>query len=160
MKRKIIGIILVLALALSLPGVALATGDVRQTDFFTDVPHSQTAFADMEYRHIGPEPIQARIGEARELLNDAANARAVEELYDRISDDYLEMDTMKNLMEIRSSQDIRDEEAVAERVWYTEQEELLKDTIRALVRDIAAVKEYIVPLSGDLKELRAVWLEK
>ena len=126
MKQKIIAIILALALALSLPGGTLAAeGDARQTDF-----------ADMEYKHIEPEPILAQIGEARELLDDAANAERVEELYEQISDDYQEMFTMTILVTIRSDQDIWDEEAVAENIWCTERNTLVSDAILALIRDI------------------------
>ena len=90
----------------------------------------------MEYRHIEPEPILALIGEARGLLDDAANAERVEELYDRISDAFLERSTMRVLMYIRTCQDIWDEEAAAEYAWCAEQEDLVNDAIRALVRDI------------------------
>ena len=137
MKQKLMGIILALALALSLSGQALcAEAEARQTDFFDEVPHSQTDFADMEYRHIEPEPILALVEEARGLLGDASNAQAVEELYDRISDTSLEMSTMRVLISIRSYQDIRDEDAAAESAWCAERDELVNDAIRALVRDI------------------------
>ena len=136
MKRKIIAIILALALSLTLPGRALAAENVRQTDFFPEVPHSQTDFADMEYKHIELEPILALIEEARGLLDDAANAQTVAALYDRISDASLEMSTMRVLISLLSYLDIRDEDAAAESAWCAERDELANDAIRALVRDI------------------------
>ena len=93
MKHRLICIILTLALALTLSGGALAAEEVRQTDFFAGVLHSQTGFADMEYRRIEPEPILSLIDQARELLDDASNAARVEELYDQISGDFLELST-------------------------------------------------------------------
>ena len=137
MKRRLISVILVLALILSLPGGALAAGgEVRQTDFFADFAHSETDFADMAYRHIEPEPTLALIEEARGLLGDASNASRVEELYDEISDDALEMRAMGALIYIRTSQNIWDAEASAEDAWCTERDELVNDAIGALVRDI------------------------
>ena len=52
-------------------------------------------------------------------MDDAANARAVEELYEQISDDYLELFTMVSLAYILSCQDIWNEEAAAEYAWCT-----------------------------------------
>ena len=136
MKHRLICIILTLALALTLSGGALAAEEVRQTDFFAGVLHSQTDFADMEYRRIEPEPILALIDQARELLDDASNAARVEELYDQISGDFLELSTMRILIYIRACQDIWDEEAAAEYARCAEQEDLMNDAIRALARDI------------------------
>ena len=136
-KQKLIGIILALAMALSLSGQALcAEAEARQTGFFAEVPHSQTDFADMKYKHIEAEPILTLIEEARGLLGDASNAQEVEELYDRISDVSLEMSTMRVLISLLSYQDIRDEDAAAESAWCAERDELANDAIRALVRDI------------------------
>lgn len=57
MKRKLIGIILALALTLSLSGEAFAAaGEARQTGFFADVPRPQTDFADME--RLGPDGVE------------------------------------------------------------------------------------------------------
>lgn len=61
--------------------------------------------------HPCPGPV---IEEARKLLDDASNVQAVEELCDRISDDFLGMHTMMALAYTFSCQDIWDEEASAE----------------------------------------------
>lgn len=57
MKRRLIGIILALALTRSLSGEAFAAaGEARQTGFFAEAPHPQTDFADME--RLGPDGME------------------------------------------------------------------------------------------------------
>ena len=82
MRKRILTLLLVLSLLLSLCPTALAAeGGVRETDFFTDQPHADVDYADMEYRHIDVQPLLEEMEAVQALLPDAANAKAVEERY-------------------------------------------------------------------------------
>ena len=52
MRKKLLSLLLTLAMVLSLCPAALAAedaGDVRETDFFTDQEHTDLTFDEMEY---------------------------------------------------------------------------------------------------------------
>ena len=57
MKKRIVSLLLAILLALSAAPAALAAGGgVRETDFFTDQPHSELLFQEMTYQHMELEP--------------------------------------------------------------------------------------------------------
>ena len=115
MRKKLLTLLLVFSLLLSMcPAALAAEGGVRETDFFTDQPHADVNYADMEYKHIDSEPILAEMDEIRELLTDSANEKAVEETFLKFADQFLEIVTMYQLVNIKTYQDVTDEEAAAE----------------------------------------------
>ena len=112
MRKKLLTLLLVFSLLLSMCPTALAAeGGTRETDFFTDQPHADVNYADMEYKHIDSEPILAEMDEIRELLTDSANEKAVEETFSKFADQFLEIITMYQLVNIKTYQDVTDDEA-------------------------------------------------
>ena len=137
MRKRILTLLLVLSLLLSLCPTALAAeGGVRETDFFTDQPHADVDYADMAYRHIDGGPILAEMEEIRALLDDGANAKKAEEAFGRLSGQYLEMVTMYTLADIRTYQDVTDEEAAAELEYTQNLCVTASDALILLIQDI------------------------
>lgn len=137
MRKKLLTLLLVFSLLLSMSPVALAAeGGVRETDFFTDQPHADVNYADMEYKHIDSEPILAEMDEIRELLSDSANAEAVEESFNKFADQFLEIVTMYQLVNIKTYQDVTDEEASAESEYTTSLYMTVADALILLIQDI------------------------
>ena len=95
MKKRLLTLLLAFSLLLSMCPVALAAEDgVRETDFFTDQTHADVNFSDMEYKHIDSEPILAEMDEIRELLADGANEKTVEESFNKVADQFVEIVSM------------------------------------------------------------------
>lgn len=137
MRKKLLTLLLVLSLLLSLcPAALAAEGGVRETGFFTDQPHADVDYADMEYRHIDSEPVLAEMEEIRGLLDDGANARKVEESFGRFSGQFLETVTMYSLAYIRTCQDVTDQEAAAELEYTQNLCMTVSDGLILLIQDI------------------------
>lgn len=137
MKKRLLTLLLIFSLLLSMCPVALAAeGGVRETDFFTDQPHADVNYADMEYKHIDSEPILAEMDEIRELLTDSANAKAVEESFNKFTDQFQEIVTMYWLIDIKTYQDVTDEEAAAELEYTNELYTKVADALILLIQDI------------------------
>ena len=117
MRKKLLSLLLTLSLLLSLCPAALAADDVRETDFFTDQEHADVNFADMEYEHIDGDAIQAEMDAIAELAADEANAAEVEERFNGITDEYMNVLTMYTLISIRTDQNVYDEEAMEEHAY-------------------------------------------
>lgn len=108
MKKRVLSLVLVLALALSLCPWALAA-ESRETDFFEDQPHTELNFDEIEYKHIEAEPILAAMEEIRGLMVDAANEETVAEKFDAVADQYMELYTMYIIANILVNQDATNE---------------------------------------------------
>ncbi len=148
MKRKILSLLLALSLLLSLCPAALAVEDgVRETDFFTDQPHANVDFADMTYRHIDSEPILEEMDGVRKLLPDGGNGKKVEEAFDRLTGQFLEIITMYQLVQIRTYQDVTDGEAAAWHEHTARLYETVADALVLLIQDILKS-----PCGGFLRE--------
>ena len=137
MRKKLLSLLLTLSLLLSMVPAALAVEDgVRETDFFTDQPHADVNYADMEYKHIDSEPILKEMEEIRELLSDGANEKKVEETFNKFAEQYMEIITMYTLVDIKTYQDVTDEEAAAEQEYATELARTVSDALILLIQDI------------------------
>lgn len=138
MKKRILTLLLTVSLLLSMCPLALAAEEdgARETDFFTDQPHADVDYADMEYRHIEAEPVLAEMEALRELIGDAANEKAVEEKFNAFTDQFQEIITMYTLMNIRSYQDVTDEEANAELEYTNGVYMQVADALILLIQDI------------------------
>ena len=114
MRKKLLSLLLTLAMLLSLCPAALAAedgGDIRETDFFTDQTHTELNFDEMEYQAVDGDQFVADIEALQELAADKANAEAVEEGFYSLMDRYLNMVTMYRLANIKTSQNVNDKEA-------------------------------------------------
>jgi len=137
MRKKLLALLLTLSLLLSVCPVALAAEDgVRETDFFTDQTHADVNYADMEYKHIDGEPILKEMEEIRELLSDGANAKKVEETFNKFAGQFLEIITMYQLVNIKTYQDVTDEDAAAEMEYTNELYMTVVDGLILLIQDI------------------------
>lgn len=155
MRKKLLTLLLALSVLLSACPVALAAeggdegeeGGARETGFFTAQPHADVDFADMAYEHIESEPILAEVEAVRALLDDAANAKEVEERFYALTDQFMHLATMYNLAYIRQQQDVNDEEAAAEVEHTSELWSVIGDAVNALEQAILES-----PCSGFLDE--------
>lgn len=137
MRKKLLTLLLVLSLVLSLcPAALAAEGGVRETDFFTDQPHADVNYADMEYKHIDSKPILEEMDTIRELLADSANAKAVEENFNKFADQFLEVVTMYQLLNIKTYQDVTDNEAAAELEYTSSLYMTVADALILFIQDI------------------------
>ena len=137
MRKKLLTLLLVLSLVLSLcPAALAAEGGVRETDFFTDQPHADVNYADMEYKHIDSKPILEEMDKIRELLADSANAKAVEENFNKFADQFLEVVTMYQLLNIKTYQDVTDDEAAAELEYTSSLYMTVADALILFIQDI------------------------
>lgn len=137
MRKKLLTLLLVLSLVLSLcPAALAAEGGVRETDFFTDQPHTDVNYADMEYKHIDSKPILEEMDTIRELLADSANAKAVEENFNKFADQFLEVVTMYQLLNIKTYQDVTDDEAAAELEYTSSLYMTVADALILFIQDI------------------------
>lgn len=137
MRKKLLTLLLVLSLVLSLcPAALAAEGGVRETDFFTDQPHADVNYADMEYKHIDSKPILEEMDTIRELLADSANAKAVEENFNKFADQFLEVVTMYQLLNIKTYQDVTDDEAAAELEYTSSLYMTVADALILFIQDI------------------------
>jgi len=116
MKKRALTLLLVFAMLLSACPIALAADadGTRETDFFPQQPHSDVDYADMEYKHIDVEPLLEEMTAIQTLLTDAANAAAVEERFEAVMDQMMELLTMYSLVSIQHSQNVMDETASSE----------------------------------------------
>ena len=113
MKKKLLSLLLTFALLFSLCPAALAAEDEpRETDFFTDQEHTDLNFADMQFERVDGEQFLADIAAVQALLEDEANAEAVEESFYDLMERSLDLATMYRLASIKTSQDVMDEEAI------------------------------------------------
>ena len=137
MRKKLLTLLLAFSLLLSMcPAALAAEGGVRETDFFTDQIHADVNYSDMEYKHIDSEPILAEMDEIRELLADSANEKAVEESFNKFAEQFLEIVTMYTLVNIKTYQDVTDEEAAAEMEYANELYMTVVDALILLIQDI------------------------
>lgn len=138
MRKKLLSLLLTLSLLLSLCPAALAADDVRETDFFTDQEHADVDYADMEYEHIDGEPILEEMKAVAELAADSAKAGEVEERFNALADEFMNVLAMYTLINIRTYQDVYDEEATEE---YSYTIGLYYDVADALTLLIKAILE-------------------
>lgn len=137
MKRRLLALLLTVALALSLTATALASEKetVRETNFFTDQEHASVSFSDMEYVHIDTKPILDEITAIRSLLTNTANANEAVERFTAVVDSLLELITMDTLAYIRQSQNVMDEEAAEELAYCEAASTEVSDALSQLARD-------------------------
>ncbi len=108
MKKKLLSLLLALCMVLTLAPAALAdeeTGEEppttapatstapaeepRDTNFFTDVPHADMDWEDMEYIPVDGDEFLAAIDQVEALIGTSANAVTVEELFKNVADMYM-----------------------------------------------------------------------
>lgn len=137
MKKRLLSILLSMALCLGmLPAAALAAEKVRETDFFTDQPHTELNFEDLKYVPADEEAIQALMDETRTLMADAGNMEAVGQNYDDLLDRLFQMVSMYRLLNIQSYQDVTDTEIALEQARVAGAYSVLADGASQLIRDI------------------------
>jgi len=137
MKKRLLSLLLSLALLLSFAPSALASdaNSTRETNFFTDQEHTDTNFADIEYVHIDVKPILEEIAAIRTLLTDKANADKALEQFTAVVDKVVELVTMDTLAYIHHSQNVMDEEAADELAYCEAACTEAADAINQLARD-------------------------
>jgi len=114
MKKRALTLLLVFAMLLSACPAALAADGARETNFFPQQTHSDVDYADMEYKHIDVEPLLEEMTAIQTLLSDAARAGEVEERFEAVMDQMMELLTMYSLVSIQHSQNVMDETAASE----------------------------------------------
>ena len=138
MKKRALTLFLVLAMLLSACPIARATDDAgtRETSFFTQQPHADVDFSDMAYKHIDAAPLLEEMETIQALLPDAANADQVEERFDAVMDQVMEILTMYALVRIRQSQNVMDETAADEVEYNAELYSKVVDALSVLMKAI------------------------
>lgn len=148
MKKRLISLLLAVLLALSAAPAALASeAGVRETDFFTDQPHSDLPFEEMTYEHLELEPFLEEAEAVRALLKSPANAGTVRQRYDALSDRLDLAVTMLTLATIHSYQDTSDQETADEVTYATLLCTDMQDAYILLSKDVLSS-----PCGGFLKE--------
>lgn len=136
MKKRIISLLLAVLLALSAAPAALASeAGVRETDFFTDQPHTELDYSDIVYEHIDPQPILDEMDELRSLFADTGNAKAVEERFCAIMDRVDEQTTAYYQIYIQHDRNVLDEDIASELEYATSVAYKLADAVNLLIRD-------------------------
>ncbi len=108
MKKRLLSIALALSLVLSLCPWAMAADEVRETDFFTDYNaelHTDLKFSDIELTVPDVDAALATAKEAIALMDDGANAAAVQEKVLAVTDAYMMTLTMMNIAQVKGYQD-------------------------------------------------------
>lgn len=136
-RRKLLALTLAAAICLSaLPVGAFAAEESRHTDFFTQREHTELSFEDLEYVRPDAEAILARLEELRSLLDDEANMEKVSGLFDAIGEDFIMVQTMYSLCNIRAYQDVTDEVAWEELEVLGDLASNLGDQLSILLKEI------------------------
>lgn len=137
MKKRALTLLLVFAMLLSACPIALAADETetRETSFFTQQPHEDVDYADMEYQHIDAEPLLKEMEAIQALLPDASNAAAVEERFNAVMDQMMELLTMYTLINIRHSQNVMDETAAKEMEYTAETYSKVADAVSVLMKE-------------------------
>lgn len=137
MKKRLLSLLLTVALALSFATAALASESesTRETNFFTDQEHADIDFSEMEYVHIDTKPILDEISAIRSLLTNTANAKEAVDRFTAAVDSFLELITMDTLAYIRQSQNVMDEEAAEELAYCEAASTEVSDALSQLARD-------------------------
>ena len=90
----------------------------------------------MEYRHIDTAPLLEEMTAIQALASDAANAAAVEERFDAVMDQMMELLTMYNLVYIQHSQNVMDETAASELEYTSDAYTKVADGISILMKAV------------------------
>lgn len=90
-------------------------GDVRVTHFFTDQPHTDKNFNDIEYEYVDPAELEKAGEELLEFAKDEANADKFNERFVEFKDRVFYTYAMYQIIKIRADLDYTDE-AVANEV--------------------------------------------
>jgi len=163
MKKKFLAILLALSMLLSLCPLAMAAEDsqeensgdseVRKTSFFTPQDHADVDYSDMKYEHIDIEPVMKEIEAVKALVGDKANAAEVEKRHDALTDEYMKLQQMYDLIYIRTTRDVTDEEAANELVYLIDamndvgdsltllEQAILKSPCDAFLREVMSEEE-------------------
>lgn len=138
MKKKLLPLLLTFSLLLSMCPTALAAeGDgVRETSFFTDQTHADVDYADMKYEHIDSAPFLAEVEEVRALLTDSANAKEVEERFLDLTEQFMEIATMYQLVYLQVQRNVNDKDAASELEYASELWTVLSDALNYLEKDV------------------------
>lgn len=136
--KKLLSLALAAAMCLStLPvGALAAEEEPRDTSFFTEQEHTDKKFEDLEYVRPDGEAILAKMEEIRSLLDDKANMEKVSALFDSIGEDFIMFQTMYSLCNIKSYQDVMDEEASGELEVLGDLGSNLSDQLSILLKEI------------------------
>ncbi len=170
MRKRLLAMLLAVCMVIACAPAVSAAETVRETDFFTDQPHSDVNYEDMKYEEMDSETFEADAEAVRALLDDAANAAQVEELFTAFTDNFQKLDTMYTLISIRNSRDVTDEYAADELVRldtvYTEAvealifliQDILKSPCDAFLRAqlSAGDTEYYMAYGGTSEEQKAL----
>jgi oligoendopeptidase F len=141
--KKLLSTLLALTMLIACAMPAYAAGDddggdggARDTNFFTPQPHTTENFADIEYEHVDPAPLNEEAAALLELAKDPANAAEFETRFEAFKDGVYYMYAMWEVLSIRKDIDTTDTETAEE---YTKvYSELIDmfDVFNALVRDV------------------------
>ena len=115
MGRKLLAALMAFTILFSLCPTALADSqEPRQTAFFTSQPHTDLDYSEMTYRRPDAKAVLAEMEELRGLLDDAENAKAVQELFDVLVNRYMEAQTMAALAELEACRNAASSQAAQE----------------------------------------------
>ena len=161
MMKRTISVLLALAMVVgAMPTAALAAdGTARDTEFFTDYPHTELNFSDMEFERLDVDAALARLDGIRALLKDPANTEAVRAGLEEVVELRLRFYDMYILSYIRSSQDVTDAVASKDQEYAEEALTLVGDGLYALLRDTlnspcAAAADFLELSEEDREYLR------
>ena len=146
MKKKLLSLVLVFAMTLTLAPWAMAA-EVRETDFFEDLPHSDLDFDQMQYRHLEVQPMLETMERIRALMGNEAEVRTVAAEFDALTAQIMELMTMYTLVNIQVSMDATSETYSSEYLYTYSAYMTVVDAFSALCRDLLAS-----PCASFLKE--------
>ncbi len=122
MRKRLLSCLLTICLILPclLTACSPDPGEQRQDDrFFADQYHTDLDYSQMEYEHLSDQAFLTELRAVRKLLDDPANAEAVDARLQELEEEYLRVNTMGTLAFIRVYQDVTDEE-IADEYGYCE----------------------------------------
>jgi M3 family oligoendopeptidase len=138
--KKLLSTLLALTMLIVCAVPALAaddsSGDVRDTEFFTDQPHTDLNYSDIQYEYIDPAPFLDEVAALKELAKDPANAAEFETRFLTLKDTLYKMYAMYVLLDNMTYHDALDEWAADELAKVDDNTNVVGDAFNGLVRDV------------------------
>lgn len=114
--KKLLAALLALCMVVSLAPAVLAAGDddtaVRETNVFSDYPHEDVNFEDMEYVPVTEEEFLAAIDDVEALIEADASVQEIEDAFHVVTDMMQTFSSDLNLLNILTSIDVTDEDSL------------------------------------------------
>lgn len=139
--KKYLSILLALVLTLGCVTPAFAAdgdgdGETRDTEFFTEQPHTDLNYSDIKYEYIDPAPLLKEADALREFAKDGTKAAEFEKRFLAFKDNVFKVYAMYVLVDNMTYHDAKDEWAAAELEKLSENIDLVDDAFSGLVRDV------------------------